>query len=143
MLSSILDSYGFLAGKVVQLFETEFIRELTAFEITARQYGVLVKVYENANRSQKEIAEELKIDRTTMVEHAEHLESLKYITRVKNPQDKRVYCLNITKQGTEVINQCKELLQQSENRILSPLSDSEKAIFKTYLLKIYNTWRNI
>lgn len=141
-MSKLFDSYGFLTGKIVQLLEEDFIDKLKSFELDARQYGVLVKVYERPGMSQIQIAEELKIDRTTMAERAEQLESLHYITRVKNPQDKRTYCLNITKQGKELLEKCWELLQQSEDKVLSPLSDDEKEHFKNYLLKIYNSWRN-
>lgn len=139
----ISDSYGFLIGKVLQSLETEFIEKLKTFEITARQYGVLIKINEQGNLSQKEIAVELKIDRTTMVEHAELLESLNYITRVRNLKDKRTYCLNLTDQGREVLEKCWGLLQQAENHVLSSLSDDEKSDFKKYLLKIYNTRRNV
>lgn len=142
-MSKLFDSYGFLTGKIVQLLEEDFVDKLKSFEIDARQYGVLVKVYERPDMSQIQIAEELKIDRTTMAERAEELESLNYITRVKNPQDKRTYCLNITKQGIELLERCWKILQQSENKVLSPLSDGEKENFNNYLLKIYNTWRGI
>ncbi|WP_102691660.1 MarR family winged helix-turn-helix transcriptional regulator [Rummeliibacillus pycnus] len=140
-MSKLFESYGFLTGKIVQLIEEDFIEKLKSFDIDARQYGMLVKVFESPNMSQIQIAEELKIDRTTMAERAEQLESLNYITRVKNPQDKRTYCLNITKQGIELVESYWKLLKQSESKILSPLSDEEKEIFKNYLLKIYNTWK--
>lgn len=64
-MSKLFDSYGFLIGKIVQLLEKDFIDKLMSFKIDARQYGVLVKVYERPNMSQIQIAEELKIDRTT------------------------------------------------------------------------------
>lgn len=108
----------------------------------SRQYRLLVKVYEKPNMSQIQIAQELKIDRTTMAERAEQLEALNYITRVKNPQNKRTYCLNISEQGTEILDKCQELMDQSQSKILSRLSDQEKQHFTHYLLKIYNTWRN-
>ena len=140
-LSRLIDSYGFLTGKIVQLFEEDFINQLKQFGIDARQYGVLLKVSEKPGMSQIQIAEELKIDRTTMAERAERLESEKYIKRIKNPHDKRTYCLHITSEGKELLEKCWELLQQSEKRILSSLSDEEKVYFKNFLLKIFNTWR--
>ncbi|WLR52494.1 MarR family transcriptional regulator [Bacillus tianshenii] len=139
-MSKLINSFGFLTGKVVQLLEEDFVDKLKLFEIDARQYGMLVKVYENPGMSQKKIAEELKIDRTTMAERAEKLELLNYITRVKNPEDKRTYCLNITDKGIEILEKCWELLRQSEEGVLFPLNDKEKESFKSYLLKIYNTW---
>lgn len=141
-MRKLLDSYGFLIGKTLQLLEDDFGNELELFEMDSRQYGLLVKVYEKPNMSQIQIAQELKIDRTTMAERAEQLEALNYITRVKNPQDKRTYCLNISTQGIAILEKCWELLDRSQDKILSPLSGEEKEQFKHHLLKIYTTWRN-
>ena len=141
-MQNLLDSYGFLVGKILQLLEDDFGNELKAFKMDSRQYGLLVKVYEKPNMSQIQIAQELKIDRTTMAERAEQLESLSYITRVKSTQDKRTYCLNISTQGMEILEKCWELLDRSQDKILSPLNGEEKEQFKQSLLKIYDTWRN-
>ncbi|MGM9955367.1 MAG: MarR family winged helix-turn-helix transcriptional regulator [Peribacillus sp.] len=141
-MKTLLDSYGFLIGKALQLLEDDFGAELKAYGMDSRQYGLLVKVYEKPNMSQIQIAQELKIDRTTMAERAERLEALNYITRVKSPQDKRTYCLNLSTCGIEILENCWELLNQSQDKILSPLSGEEKEQFKQSLLKIYTTWRN-
>ncbi|MGE6347813.1 MarR family winged helix-turn-helix transcriptional regulator [Bacillus mycoides] len=132
----ILDSFGFLTGKVEQLLELDFAEKLTPYNINAKQYGVLMKIDEKPNLSQKEIAEELQIDRTTMVDFIDHLETLHYLIRTKNPQDRRSYCIQITDKGKEVLESCWELLCQSEMDILSPLDKEEQLFFKTCLLKI-------
>ncbi|HDX9580458.1 TPA: MarR family transcriptional regulator [Bacillus pseudomycoides] len=135
-MSRILDSYGFLTGKVEQLLELDLIERLKSYDINARQYGVLIKTNEKPNLSQKEIADELKIDRTTMVDFIDHLESLQYVNRIKNPKDRRSYCIQITNKGQEVLENCWGLLTQSEMKILSSLTKEEQLFFKTCLLKI-------
>lgn len=135
-MSIILESYGFLTGKVEQLLELDLIEKLKPYDINARQYGVLIKINEKPNLSQKEIADELKIDRTTMVDFIDHLELLQYVIRIKNPTDRRSYCIQITNKGQEVLENCWELLTQSEMRILSPLTEEEQFFLKTCLLKI-------
>ncbi|MFD3449333.1 MarR family winged helix-turn-helix transcriptional regulator [Microbacteriaceae bacterium 4G12] len=133
----ILDSYGFLTGKVEQLLELDFAKKLTPYDIHAKQYGVLIKIDEKPNLSQKEIADELQIDRTTMVDFIDHLESLNYLMRTKNPQDRRSYCITITPRGKEVLEACWKLLIQSEMEILSALDQEEQLFFKACLLKIF------
>lgn len=86
-MSRVLESYGFLTRKVKQLLELNLIEKLKPYDINARQYGVLIKINEKPNLSQKEIAAELKIDRTTMVDFIDHLESLQYVIRIKNQKD--------------------------------------------------------
>lgn len=67
-------SYGFLLGKVLQEMESKFAYGLVDFNINARQYGVLLFIEGNPYSSQKDISENLQIDRTTMVSHIDHLE---------------------------------------------------------------------
>lgn len=136
-MSRIFKSYGFITGKVEQLFEMAFSKELAPYDINVKQYGVLIKIDENPNSSQKEIAEELKIDRTTMVSFVDHLEALKYLTRIKNPEDRRSYCLTITEKGKQILEDCWDALEQSEGKIISPLSDQEALFLKELLIKIF------
>lgn len=136
-MSRIFKSYGFITGKVEQLFEMAFSKELAPYDINVKQYGVLIKIDENPNSSQKEIAEELKIDRTTMVSFVDHLEVLKYLTRTKNAQDRRSYCLTITEKGKQILEDCWGALEQSERKIISSLSDQEARLFKDLLIKIF------
>ena len=135
-MSRILKSYGFITGKVSQLFELNFVEKLTPYDINAKQYGVLIKIDEKPNSSQKEIAEELRIDRTTMVSFIDHLEGLKYLTRTKNPQDRRSHLLMITEKGKKVLESCWDLLEQSERGIISPLNSQEVHLLNDFLLKI-------
>lgn len=136
-MSRIFKSYGFITGKVEQLFEMAFSKELAPYDINVKQYGVLIKIDENPNSSQKEIAEELKIDRTTMVSFVDHLEVLKYLTRTKNAQDRRSYCLTITEKGKQILEDCWGALEQSERKIISSLSDQEARLLKDLLIKIF------
>lgn len=135
-MSRIFKSYGFITGKVEQLFELEFSKELVPFDINVKQYGVLIKIDEKPNSSQKEIAKELKIDRTTMVSFVDHLEALEYLARVRNPQDRRSYCLTITEKGKQILENCWGALEQTERKIISSLSDQEARLLKDLLIKI-------
>ncbi|MFJ7951442.1 MarR family winged helix-turn-helix transcriptional regulator [Lysinibacillus sp. NPDC096418] len=140
-MSRIFKSYGFMTGKVEQLFELEFAEKLKPFNINAKQYGVLIKIDEKPHLSQKEVAAELKIDRTTMVSFIDHLEALKYLTRTKNPKDRRSYSLTITVQGKQILESCWGLMEQSERKILSSLSNEEADMLGGILMKILETRR--
>jgi DNA-binding MarR family transcriptional regulator len=111
-LEQLNDSYGFLLAKVAEEMEFRFADKLTSYEINARQYGALLITKERPYSSQKEIAESLKIDRTTMVSHVDYLESLRYIQRTKNPNDRRSHCLVITGKGKEVLGHVGELCRR-------------------------------
>ncbi|WP_156735317.1 MarR family winged helix-turn-helix transcriptional regulator [Bacillus velezensis] len=133
-------SYGFLLGKVLQRMEIKFAEGLIPYEINARQYGVLLFIKENPYSSQKEISENLQIDRTTMVSHIDHLETLGFVERTKNPNDRRSYSLKITEKGNDVLDSRWEFLMNTELEVLAPLNQQERQLLKNSLIKI---WRSL
>lgn len=135
----LTQTYGFLLGKVLQRMESKFGDSLSPFSIDTRQYGILLFIRENPYSSQKIIGEKLLIDRTTMVNHIDHLETLGCVERTKNPNDRRAYNLKITKKGNKVLNSCWEFLMNTESEVLYSLNEREKQLFKEILIKIWSS----
>jgi DNA-binding MarR family transcriptional regulator len=119
--------------------EMKFAEGLTSFQINARQYGVLLYIQENPYCSQKEISDNLQIDRTTMVSHIDHLEKLTYVERTKNPNDRRSYSLLISSKGDEVLASRWEFLTEIEAEVLAPLEEQEQQLLKEFLIKIWKS----
>ncbi|MGP7818793.1 MarR family winged helix-turn-helix transcriptional regulator [Niallia sp. 01092] len=138
-MNKLSHTYGFLLGKVLQQMENKFADTLTPFNIDARQYGVLLFIKENPYSSQKLISEKLRIDRTTMVSHVDHLETLGFVERTKNPNDRRAYSLIITEKGNSVLESCWGFLTSIESSVLSPLNEEEKQLLKDILIKIWSS----
>ncbi|MGG1368230.1 MarR family winged helix-turn-helix transcriptional regulator [Priestia megaterium] len=132
-------SYGFLLGKALQQMEQKFAEGLAPFNINSRQYGVLLFIEENPYSSQKDISENLQIDRTTMVSHIDHLETLRFVERTKNPNDRRSYSLLITEKGKEVLNSRWEFLTDVESEVLTPLNQQERQLLKDFLIRIWKS----
>lgn len=130
-------SYGFLFGKVLQQMESQFAEGLGPFDINARQYGVLLFIQENPYSSQKDIAENLQIDRTTMVSHMDQLEALGFVERTKNPNDRRSYSLMITEKGNDVVESRWKFLIDTESEVLAPLDQQERQLLKDFLVKVW------
>ncbi|MFB1100197.1 MarR family winged helix-turn-helix transcriptional regulator [Terribacillus sp. JSM ZJ617] len=132
-------SYGFLLGKALQQMEEKFAEGLVPFHINARQYGVLLYIQENPYCSQKDISDNLQIDRTTMVSHIDHLEKLGYVERTKNPNDRRYHSLLITEKGDELLASRWEYLTDVESEVLTPLDQQERELLKDFLIKIWKS----
>lgn len=132
-------SYGFLIGKALQQMEQKFAEGLAPFNINSRQYGVLLFIEENPYSSQKDISDNLQIDRTTMVSHIDHLETLRFVERTKNPNDRRSYSLLITEKGKEVLNSRWEFLTDVESEVLTPLNQQERQLLKDFLIRIWKS----
>lgn len=139
-MGKLNDPYVFLLGKALQQMEKKFANSLSPIHLDARQYGVHLYIQKNPNSSQKIISQRLQIDRTTMVGHVDHLETLNFVKRIKNPNDRRAYNLAITEKGNEILASGWSLLQNSELEVLSALTEQEKQTLKETLLKI---WKSI
>lgn len=132
-------SYGFLLGKVLQQMESKFAEGLIPFSLNARQYGVLLFIRENPYSAQKDISDNLKIDRTTMVSHIDHLEKLGFVKRTRNPDDRRFYSLLITDTGNEVLDSRWQFLDSIESEVLAPLNQQEQQLLKDMLIKVWKS----
>ncbi|MFN2744939.1 MULTISPECIES: MarR family winged helix-turn-helix transcriptional regulator [unclassified Bacillus (in: firmicutes)] len=121
--------------------ENKVADALTPYHLEARQLGVLLFIKEHPYSSQKLISEKLQIDRTTMVSHVDHLETLGFVERAKNPNDRRAYSLILTEKGSDVLSSCRVLLAQAESDVLSPLNEHEKKVFKDMLLRVWSQYK--
>ena len=119
--------------------ENKFAEGLIPFNINARQYGVLLFIQGNPYSSQKDISDNLQIDRTTMVSHIDHLETLGFVERTKNPNDRRSYSLMITEKGNDVLDSRWEFLNNIELEVLAPLNPNEKQLLKDLLVKVWKS----
>ena len=126
-------------GKVLQQLESKFAEGLIECNINSRQYGVLLFIEENPYSSQKDISENLQIDRTTMVSHIDHLETLEFVKRTKNPNDRRSYSLIITGKGKEVLDSRWEFLSHTSFRARAALKPRARQLLKDFLIKIWSS----
>ena len=122
--------------------ETNFAEGLAPYGINSRQYGVLLFIEGNPYSSQKDISENLQIDRTKMVSHIDHLENSGFVERTRNPNDRRSYSLLLTSKGNDVLESRWEFLINTELEVLAPLNHQERKLLKDLLVRIWSTLQN-
>jgi len=126
----------FFLERFCNIWKVSLPKDFLDFNINARQYGILLFIEGNPYSSQKDISENLQIDRT-MVSHIDHLETLEFVERTKNPNDRRSHSLMITTKGKEVLDSCWEFLSNVESKFLTPLNQQEKQLLKEFSVKIW------
>jgi DNA-binding MarR family transcriptional regulator len=137
MKPSLIASYGFLLAKASEEMENYLQTLLIEYGINARHYGILLFVNDHKHYSQKEIGEKMKIDRTTMVALIDFLEAKQLVKRIKNEQDRRFYCIELTSRGEEMVKKGWNCLMKSEMKVLQSLTTEEQDVLKKLLLKIW------
>lgn len=137
-MHSIHTSLGFTMGKLSQKMSALFEKNLSEMGITPKQYAILVVVYDNEGLTQKLVADQVAIDRTTMGQQVDILESKEMISRVRSKEDKRAYNLVLTSEGRDTVERLWESLQTSENEIIQSLSNQDQSDLRRLVRLLYD-----
>jgi DNA-binding MarR family transcriptional regulator len=91
-----------------------------------RDFVVLGVLAEQDAYSQQDLAERLGINRTIMVKLIDKLEARGYVTRTRNPLDRRSYTLSVTPAGRRALKAMRPAIADSEKRINAGLAPVER-----------------
>lgn len=90
-----------------------------------RDFVVLNVLAEQDAFSQQDLAERLGINRTIMVKLIDKLEGADYVTRTRNPHDRRSYMLSVTDAGRRAMEAMGPAIADSERRLTVALEPAE------------------
>lgn len=127
---------GYLVRRLNQIHGSLFFEECKQFNVTPVQYGMLTAISVLPGMDQTTLAHELGLDRTNTADVLRRLEERGLVTREASKQDGRVRNAFTTKEGEEIIKMMQPAMLRSQNRLLAPLTDSEKKKFMQLLYKI-------
>lgn len=130
------DSLGFKLAKTSQRLNMLFESYLEQANITSKQNGAMLIIYEHPNLTQKEVAAIQRIDPTTMGQIVDQLEEKQLIMRIKHPKDRRAYCLALTNAGAELIYSLWDNMKRCEAVFLKKLNNEEVTQFMSLLNRI-------
>ncbi len=88
------------------------------------QYNIVYVISNNPGISQDGVSKYLHLDKSSVAKLVAKLIDMNYITREKNPKDKREHCLYLTNKGEYEIEELKNLLLTWEAKYIGG-SDSE------------------
>lgn len=112
------------------------IQALAPFDIHARDLGVLLAIDRSESASQQQIAENLGVDRTTMVAIIDTLETKGIIARRPDPEDRRRNIVELTQPGQTLLRQATAASDLAEAELLAPLNRQEGEQLRTLLARI-------
>ncbi len=131
---------GFISNRLVQLFHRAFEKRLSAFGLTAAQFCVLSKLYEEEGLTQTELASRLHVESPTLVRTLDKMEESRLITRRKDPEDRRAYRIYLLERAHKLRPKLEKIGEEIQDMSLSGLSENEIENLKRYLFII---WKNL
>jgi DNA-binding MarR family transcriptional regulator len=140
----VVDPDGHMAGGCAEVSGVALTSELTRYlsylmrkaftYVTAssarstqpRDFVVLASLVDQDVFSQQELAERLEINRTIMVKLIDRLEDAGYVTRTRNPDNRRSYVLSLTDAGRAALDEMQLSVTERDERITSALTPAER-----------------
>lgn len=104
------------------------------------QYRILVILYHRGSMHQTDLQHELKIQSGSMSEIVLKLENAGWISRRKDPMDKRKMLLELSENGKIKVLEILEDNEREEKMLLDVLSDEEVALLGQLMEKLLSSW---
>jgi DNA-binding MarR family transcriptional regulator len=133
---TLIESVGFILSKLAQRVIRLAEGKMAALGIQTKHVGVLATIVERGPLSQKAVGEALLIDRTTMVQLADKLESLGLVERRPDPVDRRVSLLHLTADGETAYRRARSLVREAEAHLLDCLSADDRWKLHRLLVRV-------
>jgi DNA-binding MarR family transcriptional regulator len=123
--ASVADRPGALLVIAARTGQELARRRLAPLGLTVQMCGVL-NFLAASPTSQRDLGEQLGIDRTTVVELIDQLEKLGVVVRHRNPSDRRSYTLVLTPKGRTFQKRAARAFDVAADEFFGPLKPGEK-----------------
>ena len=137
---NIDDCLGFIANRLVRVFQKAVDKRVQDMGLTTAQFCVLVRLYEQEGITQTELAQRLFIETPTLVRTLDKMESTGLIERRRDPKDRRAYHLYLRPKGLELKEFVEKVGQEVHEIATQGLTAEEFDLLKQALYKI---WTNL
>jgi DNA-binding MarR family transcriptional regulator len=130
-------------GYLLKHVELRFTRLISAalgpIGITPREWAALFCLDEQHGHSQREVADLLGVDRTTMVALVDQLQAKGMVKRHPQPDDRRKNTVSLTSNGRDAMQSGAGLIDDCERRFLAALSEPDAEQLKKALHALLRT----
>lgn len=129
-------------GKFFTILTKQYInllsKQLDHIPIDRYFYPLYLIAKSNELYSQNDLAEQLYVDKVTVVRVIDYLEKHKMAERQQHPNDRRCHVLKVTEKGWEFIPIIEEAMLKTNEVFLNLLNEPFKSLFEEETTKLAN-----
>lgn len=129
---------GYLIRRAQQLHVATWSRVVSA-EISSVQYSVLAILDRVGEASQRELCDEIDLDRSTVADLVARMERRGLVRRDRDPLDTRRNTVRLTPAGRTERDRLAPLVEQVQRELTSALSPQEGAALRKALLRMLDS----
>ena len=138
ILDDLRAAPGHLMRRGQQIAVSVFLDECRPWELTPLQFAVLAELHRHGPDDQVGLGGALALDRTTISVVVKKLEERGLVERCVSEKDRRSKLVSITRKGANLIREVLPAAEAAQDRMLAPLTASERAQFIRLLGKVAN-----
>jgi DNA-binding MarR family transcriptional regulator len=127
---------GFLLRLVEARYDGLYQSMTTQTDITPRQFGVLMALYQLGPLTASVLADRISCDRNTLSEMLKRMTARRLVSKKSNPDDGRSIQVQITAKGEEALLAVIPAAAELQEIMLAPLRKEDRAHFLKCLLAI-------
>jgi MarR family transcriptional regulator, temperature-dependent positive regulator of motility len=125
---------GFLLRLLEARYDVLYQNVTRQSEITPRQFGVLIALYQQGPLTPSVLAERISCDRNTLSEMLKRMAARKLISKKNNADDRRSIQVQITAKGETALLDVIPATAELQNLMLAPLRKEDRSHFLKCLL---------
>lgn len=132
------DSCGTMIKHIHDEMEKNANNAMRPMGLTMAQVGciLLLRDSENECRSLKEIEQIMHVAQSTAAGIVARLEKKGFVEGYSDPNDGRIKMVRLTDSGRDCCEKADNDMRQAEDNLLSPLTETERILFHSLLVKI-------
>jgi DNA-binding MarR family transcriptional regulator len=127
---------AFLLAQVGAHAASRFAERLDALELSPPDAGIIRLLRMSPGISQQELAARLRIHPSRLVAIVDNLEKRNIVERRANEEDRRLYSLHLTRDGTQLLEGIGKVAREHQDALLSGLSGEERGQLAALLRKV-------
>lgn len=132
------DLAGHLLHRTDVKLTNYFIKKLKPYRVTPKQCGIISVLDSQRGTTQKELAEFIDKNQTTVVRMIHSLERKGIVKKTFNDGDRRSHYLFLTEKGEDLKNTLLPVVKDAHDFVMSNLSTEEIQQLKSLLNKLYD-----
>jgi DNA-binding MarR family transcriptional regulator len=127
---------GYFIRRQQQIAVAIFLEEAEQQGLTPVQFAALLTVARQPELDQRSLAATIGLDTSTVASVIDRLETRNLMRRQPSLEDRRLRLLTATPEGLALLDEVEPGVLRAQERILAPLSPSEKKGFLKLLMKL-------
>jgi DNA-binding MarR family transcriptional regulator len=137
---TLLGISSYLCGNVARAATRRLRGSLRQHDLQLGDHAVLVALDDFGPLAQYEIADRLDVDRSQVLGFVDRLEERRFVTRARDPADRRRVLISITSQGVTAERQVTAAAHGIQAELFAVLSPSERSQLVELLARVLDAY---